>query len=200
MMNVDWFQPFKHTAYSVGVIYMVVMNLPRAERFCPENVIICGIIPGPEEPSKHINQFLSQLVTELIDLWDGMYVEVHNVPLPVCIHAALMCVASDIPATRKVCGFTGHNSTKGCSKCLKSFSIRVGAPSNYGGYDRDLWMPRTDEHHRHFSEKYQNTNTGVERKKIEIESGVRYTVLTRLPCFNCVSISYSMGRGYYGHK
>lgn len=31
MLNVDWFQPFKHTQYSVGAMYMVLMNLPRAE-------------------------------------------------------------------------------------------------------------------------------------------------------------------------
>ena len=29
MLNVDWFEPFSHTKYSVGVMYLVVMNLPR---------------------------------------------------------------------------------------------------------------------------------------------------------------------------
>ena len=169
MMNVDWFQPFKHTAYSVGAIYMVVMNLPRAERFRPENVILCGIIPGPAE-----HQFLSKLVSELLDLWSGVYVEIR---LHVRIRAALMCVASDIPATRKVCGFIGHNSIKGCSKCLKSFSVRVGAPSNYGGYDRATWTSRTEEHHRHFSKKYTEADTKKERKKIESENGVRPAVI-----------------------
>lgn len=33
MLNVDWFQPFKHTNYSVGAIYVTILNLPRAERF-----------------------------------------------------------------------------------------------------------------------------------------------------------------------
>jgi len=33
MLNVDWFQPFKHSLYSVGAIYMVIMNLPREQRF-----------------------------------------------------------------------------------------------------------------------------------------------------------------------
>ena len=28
MLNIDWFQPFKHRQYSVGVIYLVIMNLP----------------------------------------------------------------------------------------------------------------------------------------------------------------------------
>ena len=50
MLNVDWFQPYKHSPYSVGVMYLAVTNLPRDERFKPENVILCGIISGPKEP------------------------------------------------------------------------------------------------------------------------------------------------------
>ena len=80
MMNIDWFQPFKHTNYSVGAIYMVIMNFPRAERFKPENVIICGIIPSPKESKKHINSFLTTLVIELLDLWEGVYVNIRNSP------------------------------------------------------------------------------------------------------------------------
>ena len=26
MLNIDWFQPFDHTPYSVGVIYLVIQN------------------------------------------------------------------------------------------------------------------------------------------------------------------------------
>ena len=33
MLNVDWFQPFDHTGYSVGVIYLVIQNLPRSVRY-----------------------------------------------------------------------------------------------------------------------------------------------------------------------
>ncbi len=46
MLNIDWFQPFKRRSdYSVGVIYFVVTNLPRSQRFNFENVILGGIIP-----------------------------------------------------------------------------------------------------------------------------------------------------------
>ena len=54
MINVDWFQPFKHRKYSVGVIYVVLMNLPREIRFKRENVIIVDLIPGPTEPPEVI--------------------------------------------------------------------------------------------------------------------------------------------------
>lgn len=49
-LNVDWFRPFKHSPYSVGVIYLSIMNLPRELRFQWENVMVYGIIPGPTEP------------------------------------------------------------------------------------------------------------------------------------------------------
>lgn len=45
MLNVNWFQPFKHTNYSVGAIYISFLNLPTEERFKRENIILIGIIP-----------------------------------------------------------------------------------------------------------------------------------------------------------
>ena len=32
MLNCDWFQPFKHTQYSVGVLYLTILNLPHSMR------------------------------------------------------------------------------------------------------------------------------------------------------------------------
>ena len=40
MLNCDWFQPHNQTQYSIGVIYLVVLNLPCDIRFKPENIII----------------------------------------------------------------------------------------------------------------------------------------------------------------
>lgn len=54
MINVDWFQPYKHTQYSVGVVFLTVLNLPRHLRNKRNNVMLIGIIPGPHEPSKNI--------------------------------------------------------------------------------------------------------------------------------------------------
>ena len=96
MLNVDWFQPFKLARYSVGMIYLVVMNLPRNERFKIENVILVGVIPGPHEPSGNINTYLSPLVDELLVLWEGWRVGSE------IVKGVLLCVASDLPAARKV--------------------------------------------------------------------------------------------------
>lgn len=69
MLNIDWFQPFKHlSSYSIGGIYLVVLNLPRVERFKRENVILVGIIPNMQkEPPT--NTFIAPLISELNTAW-----------------------------------------------------------------------------------------------------------------------------------
>ena len=120
MMNVDWFQPYKRSPYSIGVIYFAILNLPRHLRFKPENVIAYSFIPGPNEPKGVMNSYLKILVEELKQLWQGVYLSCTGVFTQVRICAAVVLVACDTPATRKVLGFTSHNSIKGCSKCLIS--------------------------------------------------------------------------------
>ena len=61
-LNVDWFQPFKRTQHSTGVIFLAIQNLPRSERFKQENIIIVGIMPGSHEPHKTTNFYLTPLV------------------------------------------------------------------------------------------------------------------------------------------
>ena len=186
MLNVDWMQPFKRTQYSVGVLYMVLMNLPRHERFKRENVILVGIIPGPKEPSGNINSYLSPLVDELETLWnDGVLIKHPGALFPQRFRAALLCVACDVPAGRKTCGFLSHNSRKGCHRCTKQFVIGgVGEPSDYSGFDDcDL---RTNAAHRAQVEQVCQQTTQEERTNLESEYGVRYSELLRLPYFDCV--------------
>lgn len=71
ILNMDWFQPYTHTQASVGVIYLTVLNLPRSIHYKRENIMLIGVIPGPNEPKEHINSFLKPLVEELIEMWNG---------------------------------------------------------------------------------------------------------------------------------
>ena len=127
-MNIDWFQPFKHTTYSIGAIYIAVMNLPRDIRYKRENVLLCGLLPGPSEPAS-MNSFLEPLVAELLDFWKGVEIVVNGGTK--VIKGALFCVACDIPAGRKVCGLPGHSAHYGCSKCLNYFPGSVGCMDGY---------------------------------------------------------------------
>lgn len=43
MLNIDWFQPFKYTNYSVGAIYMTILNLPRHLRFKKKMSFLLGL-------------------------------------------------------------------------------------------------------------------------------------------------------------
>ena len=119
MLNVDWYQPYKYSPYSIGVIYLVVMNLPRFERYRRKNLILVGIIPGPNEPSLTINSYLSPLVDELNKLWEGVQMKLSNGEK--IVRAALLCTGCDIPAGNKVCGFKGFGTSRGCNRCFKEF-------------------------------------------------------------------------------
>ena len=89
MANVDWFQPFKLTQASVGAIYVTVLNLPYHCRFKRENTILLGIIPGPSEPSRDINQYLNPFVKELQEFYAGVTMNVHGMNEPQAVHCLL---------------------------------------------------------------------------------------------------------------
>ena len=98
--NIDWFQPYKHLSYSVGTIYLTVLNLPSNLRFHEDNIILVGILPGPHEPKLTINTYLQPMVDDLLEFWDGVTL---NFPERgnKCVRCALLCVSCDLPAGRK---------------------------------------------------------------------------------------------------
>lgn len=182
MLNVDWFQPFKHSIYSVGALYLAFINLPRELRFKPENIILVGIIPGPHEPKLTINSYLKPLVAELNTLWEGVQIKVdHSV---ITFRAALLCVGCDVPAARKVCGFTGHASCHGCSKCKKFFLGNVSERMDFSGFE--TCPDRTNEEHREQAQEILDQTTQTDKYAKEQQYGTRFTELMMLPYFDCV--------------
>ena len=117
----------------MGVLYLVVMNLPRNIRFKRENLIIIGIIPGPHEPYLTINTFLTSLVSELITLWGGLPFKTCSKEI-VQIRCALLCVTCDMPAARKVRGFLSFKANLGCSCCYCNFGTGIFGKQDF----RDL--------------------------------------------------------------
>lgn len=187
MLNVDWFQPFKHTNYSVGAIYLTILNLPRTERFKKKNIILIGLIPDMKtEPPT--NTFIEPLVDELKEAWQGFSMKSFKSPSqPVTFKLALICVGCDIPASRKLCGFLGHAATKGCNKCMKSFDGGVGE-KNYGGFDTCCEL-RDLEKHKEIVGKIVRSKTKTSREQLEKEYGVRYSVLLELDYFDPVKMT-----------
>ena len=126
LMNMDFFQPFTHTTYSVGVIYCVILNLPREIRYKFENMIVISVIPGPQEPKLNINTYLKPLVEELQELYKGVVLPCSDgITTQRHIRACVACFAANIPASCKVCGFLGHNARLGCNKCYKELEFHI---------------------------------------------------------------------------
>ena len=188
-MNVDWFKPHKHTETSVGAIYLTVMNLPYYAQFKREYLLLVSIIPGPHEPKGDINSFLRPLVSELLDFLKGVRMSVRGYDDLQVVRCALLCVASDLPAARKVCGFLGHSARLACSRCKKEFPGGFGEPTNYSGFEREHWPPRNSVDHRKDVELIQKERTITERKRLESQYGCRYSVLLDLPYFDPVRMT-----------
>lgn len=184
LLNIDWFQPFKDIAYSIGMIYAVILNLPRDVRYKDNNVIIIGVIPGPKEPKHDVNSNLGPLVQELLELYTGVWFDAsHGQQF---VRGVLLCFSSDVPATRKAAGFVGHNSIKGCSRCLKSFLTNSENMTDYSGYNRDSWVQRTNAIHRQYAYKELVGKMKAEKKVIERMYGARYSILFELPYYDCI--------------
>lgn len=186
-LNVDWFRPFQDSPYSIGVVYIAVLNLPREIRYLPENVIITGIVPGPNEPSKSMmNAVLEPIVRDLQTLFDGVHMSIPTLLLPIRIRAILLCISCDIPACRKVCGFLGHNTHLACSKCTKKFPGNAQEGFDYSGYVTASWLPRDPVRHRVNAKAFKVALTQSFRKELESKYGVRYSVLLELPYLNVI--------------
>ena len=184
-LNVDWFQPYKLTQSSVGVVYLTILNLPRSVRNRRQYVLLVGVIPGPHEPKRDINAFLRPLVEELKLLWSGQYIQVASSSEAQLVRCALLCVACDLPASKKVAGFLSHTANLGCSKCLKTFPGDVGN-KDYSGFVRSLWPPRSNSNHRSSAIRTKKCPNKTQRQKMESELGCRYSVLLELSYFDPV--------------
>lgn len=183
MINVDWFQPYTHTQYSIGAIYVTILNLPRHVRNKKCNIILIGIMPGPREPSKTMNSFIEPLIEELKEFWQGKNMKVHGFSSEKLVRCALLSAACDLPAGRKLCGFLSYNACFGCTRCWKKFSGGVGC-QDFSGFDREKWSARTVEEHRDTADKLLLCNTKNELSELESSTGFRITALLELPYFN----------------
>lgn len=129
MVNVDWFNPYKYSEYSLGAIYLVILNLPRSERFKEENVLLVGVIPGPTEPKLNLNSYLQPLVADLHLLDEGVHFH-DATPLGNYYRLRLFGCSSDLPATRKLGGFLSYHAKYG--KSLQKSLCQIGKIPEHG--------------------------------------------------------------------
>ena len=85
---------------------------------------------------------------DLLRFWDGVEPNLSFLQCRKFICCALLCLACDIPAGGKVCGFLSHNLHLGCSRCLKQFTRTVRS-KNFSGFVKDNWLTRSGTRHAH---------------------------------------------------
>lgn len=127
MINLDWFQPYDGTIYSIGIIYAAICNLPWDIWFKRENLLTLGLLPGPSEVSLHrINHYLALIIDELKSLWDGITLNrIYECQEEKNIQATLILVSCNMPAARKICGYV--SALVSCHLCEKRQIMRIGS-------------------------------------------------------------------------
>jgi Transposase family tnp2 len=188
MLNLDWFQPFDNSQYSVGVMYGVICNLPRSERFKTSNIITLAVIPGPNEPKLHqLNHYLAPIIDQLIELWGGIELSAtYENSNGRSIRAAVICCACDIPAARKLCG---HISARiACHRCEKVANFDIRNQPNFGGFDdMEQWfVKRNVDEVRNNAGLWKECTSEDARKRHVSETLVRWSEMCRLPYFDPV--------------
>ena len=127
------------------------------------------------------------MVDDLLLLWEGVnFKTARSLCASIYMRAALCCISSDLPATRKICGFYGYHAHYGCSKRLKVFPSTFCTAPDYSGFNRSSWPKRTIHFHRQLAEHVKNADTRSAREILEREAGVRYSDLLRLRYFDIV--------------
>jgi hypothetical protein len=196
-LNTDNYTPHANGTYSMGAVYLVILNLPREERYLQRNMILISLLPGPFHSSRvQQHQAFGPIVQELLELYKGVKFNTYNQPEEHTVRGFLHTVVCDLPAARGTCGFGLHNATFGCAYC------DVPTSENYSFSTFKDATPRTDEMHRERARKWANISNskGKHRSKNRDEffkrkgdrdgeggsRGSRWCALMELPYFDTV--------------
>jgi hypothetical protein len=184
--------------YSLGAVYLIILNLPRHLRYKKENMIVVCLLPGGSEKLHDMSKLLKPMVDELLQLWRGVSIMTpHGDEMTRVVRGILILVSCDLPAGRKTCGFKSANCC--CSKCTFAFehydtgNPRKDQTGNIYSYnvcssDYKSWVERSgDEVHR-LGLEYLQCASKAEQTRFVSEHHVRYSALFQLPYFDPVTM------------
>ena len=164
---------------SATAIYMVLLNLPREERFKYKNMYLAGVIPGPSKPSlAQINHVLSLLVIELLEFWKGVYyTRTYKFLGGRFSKGAMIPLVCDMLAARQVAGFGSVTSTFFCTFCLLTIQ-------DIENLQKHTWPERMLHNHLGCAREWKNCQTERDRVRLFQLHGVRWSALLELPYWN----------------
>jgi hypothetical protein len=190
-LSTDGFSPLKKKKnLTAWPIVLVNYNLPPKLRFCWENVICVGCIPGPNKP-KDVDSFLWFLVMELLRLAHGVKAnDGTRGGQQFILRAYLILCTGDMPAVAMLMRMLGHNGILSCRMCSISGVCnpdRPRATTHYPAlhrrrhpskpepaiYDADNLPLRT---HKEFLDQARSVQLAVgptQRKQLSQETGLK---------------------------
>lgn len=178
---IDWFNSQgnyiggKHK--STGAIYIIILNLPKAQREAPENMFPIFLPGGREPTTSELNQLLRPLVDQLITLYENGMEIFTSAQNCLILRAMLAIIIADTPAIKKIGGFASHAHEwfchyNGCS--LPRHELKTNL-------DPSVWTKTTPADHKKYSTAWRDAQTAEEQDTIFNLWGFRYSELSRLP-------------------
>ena len=181
-LSADWYNPRGNKAsgkvVSTGAIAMVCLSLPPSLRTLEENIYLCGLIPGPKEPSVDAtNHFLVPLINDLnVSYLRGIrYSQTHRYPKGRTSRSAIVPVIADTMASKKITGNCSHSATYFCSRCR----LQRGC---IGNLDPSSWPPGlTRPQHEMLAKGWRDAESKATQNSLFKAHGIRWSPLLLLP-------------------
>ena len=186
-LSVDGFNPFYNkaagrVASSTG-IWLVVLNLPPHLRYLPENVLLVGVIPGPDKPAvDQINPYIKLLVDDLLEFWDPgiFFSRTHRCRSGRLFKAMLVPLVADMLAARQVIGIPGSVTTHSfCTFCNLDYN-------DIDIMNKAEWPTKNVDDIRHFAALWKEAASEKHQKQIFDAFGLRWSPLLNLPYWDPV--------------
>ncbi|KAG1736440.1 uncharacterized protein EDB91DRAFT_1250062 [Suillus paluster] len=175
-LNIDWMGILENQPHSSGPIYYAINDLPRNQRFLQVNVICAAIMPGPKEPNiQQINYCLEPSTRELMDLKNGVKMDVHGEEEAADVFADNEVLACNMPASHKCNRTAGHSHDFHLCAFCNADVVKINTPEGYN----NTWSAKDNFHMLHQS--FYSRDAGPARQEAILrDHGVRWSILNLL--------------------
>ncbi|KAG2050544.1 hypothetical protein BDR06DRAFT_998615 [Suillus hirtellus] len=176
-LNIDWMGILENRPHSSGPIYYAINNLPQDQQFLQVNVICAAIMLGPKEPNiVQINHCLEPSTHELMELKNGVKMDVYGEEGLVDVFADNEALACNMPASHKCNGTAGHSHDfHPCAFCDIDI-VKINTPEGYN----NSWTAK-DDHHMLRQSFYSKDATPTRQEVILQDHRVRFSILNVIP-------------------